>query len=1107
MEQPLFDLLHRCTVKLTVRGGHGTGFFVAPGLILTCAHVVKEAGTTPIKVRWQHQHDFAEATIERSLPDSDIALLRCSPPPNTNVPCVLLDTAVEPRDPLYLFGYPDRDFPDGRPVIFDCAGFTGDDPPLIVFQLGQVRPGMSGSPLLNQRTGKVCGVVKLTLDRSIDLGGGAIPTMVILSRWPDLERQNRKCHWRDVRWTELLPRISEGGSGLAPHLSLREHKNRQDLLAQVKEEVAHLLWKSLHHAVLINLLKETRPHEVKPLWGEVKMGTQQGTRLPPETEIIDVFDEETVGGKLLILGTPGAGKTTTLLHLARDLGGRAATDVDEPMPVLLNLSSWQDDDQPIASWLVAELDRIYGVRKDLGQHWLDERSLLPLLDGLDELESARLEKCVEALNQFQRDYRPKHLVVCCRLAESQHSIAKLQLNGAVQLHPLTAEQIESYLVSAGRPELWQILQAHPALLELAQAPLFLSLMTLAFDERSIQELRRSATSTHEYHQYLFTVYIERMFLRDTENQGYSKEKTEQWLAWLAQRLQEQAQTEFLLEQLQPTWLPSPAQKWLYRSGVIVSVILIFALFQWLTDRLMEVGPPSQFSQWLWSTFGLDIGTHYVQYANWILFLIMGLIAGLIVGWRPTITPIETLKWSGEKAWHGVRHGLRRWTMPGLEYGVYVGLIAGVVATSIFTWSLPVRWRSDLVIWGEVGKIVGGIAGLIAGVATGLIARPSVWRRRQLREQLASQWPSAVPYGLMCGLGVGLSWVSPEFQGDKLVVGAIFWLTTGIIAGVSHGLNNHRVFRWVDTLVVGLLGGLGGGMISWVIGGLLLKRLGLGLASWISLWLVGGLGVGATVGLIAGLVAKRREKTTPGEVLHGARREGWHTLGRRVRQELLLGSGAALVLGVLLSVLAGVGKREMIQALAGLTNSLGIGLLMALHMVLLCILGGAVVVAGTSALLGALIEALRGGLTGPEIEQRTAPNQGIRRSAVNVGVFALVGGLTAGGIWGLVNLVVIMLMWGHVPQESWWHSGLGSVLFLGLLCGLVPGAACIQHFALRFVLWCKGMMPWHYVRFLDYATERMFLQRVGGRYRFIHNLLRDHFAAMEPKPGRSIYHYL
>jgi hypothetical protein len=155
-------------------------------------------------------------------------------------------------------------------------------------------------------------------------------------------------------------------------------------------------------------------------------------------------------------------------------------------------------------------------------------------------------------------------------------------------------------------------------------------------------------------------------------------------------------------------------------------------------------------------------------------------------------------------------------------------------------------------------------------------------------------------------------------------------------------------------------------------------------------------------------------------------------------------------------------------------------------------------------LGALFGALRGGLTGPEIERRTLPNQGIWQSIGNVRVFALVGGLTVGLLWGLLNLVPDVLMFWRAPQAGdWWYIVLNNVLFLGFLSGLVPGAACIQHFILRLVLWCNGVMPWRYVRFLDFATERMFLQRVGGRYRFLHDLLRDCFAAMEPKQGRVV----
>lgn len=45
MEQPIYELLRRCTARVSIRGkpGHGSGFFVASGLLLTCAHVVRSA--------------------------------------------------------------------------------------------------------------------------------------------------------------------------------------------------------------------------------------------------------------------------------------------------------------------------------------------------------------------------------------------------------------------------------------------------------------------------------------------------------------------------------------------------------------------------------------------------------------------------------------------------------------------------------------------------------------------------------------------------------------------------------------------------------------------------------------------------------------------------------------------------------------------------------------------------------------------------------------------------------------------------------------------------------------------------------------------------------
>lgn len=56
-------------------------------------------------------------------------------------------------------------------------------------------------------------------------------------------------------------------------------------------------------------------------------------------------------------------------------------------------------------------------------------------------------------------------------------------------------------------------------------------------------------------------------------------------------------------------------------------------------------------------------------------------------------------------------------------------------------------------------------------------------------------------------------------------------------------------------------------------------------------------------------------------------------------------------------------------------------------------------------------------------------------------------------------------------------------------------ACAQHLALRLVLFKANAIPWHYARFLNHCCDRHLLQRVGGRYQFIHRLVQERFATM------------
>ena len=211
MVQRLDKLLQSCTVKITVPGqvGWGTGFFVAPGLVLTCAHVVKALKPeAAAQISWQ-QEGFAEGSIAQLIPAFDLALLRVLLPQNTELPCVYLDDAFQPTDSFYTYGYPDS-FPDGSSVTSQCEGDAYEnDVPLILFKSGLIRPGLSGSPLLNLRTGKVCGIVKFTRDRSIDLGGGAIPTSAILQQVEGFIQQQQAFHQQDDRWSRLLPALTK----------------------------------------------------------------------------------------------------------------------------------------------------------------------------------------------------------------------------------------------------------------------------------------------------------------------------------------------------------------------------------------------------------------------------------------------------------------------------------------------------------------------------------------------------------------------------------------------------------------------------------------------------------------------------------------------------------------------------------------------------------------------------------------------------------------------------------------------------------------------------------------------------------------------------------
>ncbi len=417
----LEDLLHQCTVKLTIPGqiGTGTGFFVAPGLILTCAHVVDSAGESPIQIMWNNQENWAQAVVTESFPKPyDLALLKVNRPIDANPPCVYLSSEVQSRDPLYLFGYPDIDFPNGCPVTFGCEGLTGDDPQIIKFASGQVRPGMSGSPLLNQRTGNVCGIVQFTRDRSFDLGGGAIPTSVILAKFPELLEQQRSFHQQDQRWHKFDRQRDINWHTICNDL-LTEHRR------QLSSNPLDVKGKSFDDVYvplgLVERKEKQRPQIDRNLDPSADRGSEL-YRVEVETTPIEhdkflqaVCDRQP-GEHIVILGEPGAGKTTLLTRVWESL---LAADPEAPSIViwvpLAALGSRSLEEYVEESWLrqVCEKEDKPAYLASLTSLRQAGRLYL-LLDGADEIGGDGLKKIEEYLLQ-SKWAKPIKAVVTCRL--------------------------------------------------------------------------------------------------------------------------------------------------------------------------------------------------------------------------------------------------------------------------------------------------------------------------------------------------------------------------------------------------------------------------------------------------------------------------------------------------------------------------------------------------------------------------------------------------------------------------------------------------------------------------------------------------------------------
>jgi NACHT domain len=286
--------------------------------------------------------------------------------------------------------------------------------------------------------------------------------------------------------------------------------------------------------------------------------------------------------RLVVLGEPGAGKTVLALLLTLELLKRRRPN--QPLPVLLGLSSWDPTTEHLHTWLARRLDEDYpalavpAYGPAAATRLLSTGRILPVLDGLDELPGPLR---ATAIGELDRAWATRPLVLTCRGREYQHAVAAgggvLAAAAVVELQPVTAAQATEFLLDAAAPtpQRWDRvaapLRAHPhgALAAALSIPLMVALARIAYtspgrDPAELVGLAQTSGQADEVERHLLGAFVPAVYAHQPTPDGrrprWDADQAERWLRFLAGHLHRLGAHDLAWWQL--TWaVPGRVYRW------------------------------------------------------------------------------------------------------------------------------------------------------------------------------------------------------------------------------------------------------------------------------------------------------------------------------------------------------------------------------------------------------------------------------------------------------------------------------------------------------------------------------------------------------------------
>lgn len=208
---------------------------------------------------------------------------------------------------------------------------------------------------------------------------------------------------------------------------------------------------------------------------------------------------------LVVLGTPGAGKSTFLkavglLELKKDI------EENPLLPVLIELKSFDTNHPDIINQITQKIEELSGLDLKKSKNEIEEKlengEFLILLDGLDEIPRQYRSKVLENIKIFSNRYKNNKFIVSCRTSDYVGGLGANFLT-KVEIADFDNQRIQEFIgnwfskssqrKNKSAEKLWNYLNQpnNSAVKELAKTPLMLTFVCIFYEEKQEIPANRS----------------------------------------------------------------------------------------------------------------------------------------------------------------------------------------------------------------------------------------------------------------------------------------------------------------------------------------------------------------------------------------------------------------------------------------------------------------------------------------------------------------------------------------------------------------------------------------------------------------------------------------